>query len=358
MLASKQHGPIHVGQDPRPGEKGRRRFPAKSPSLTTRWCTGELKIDVAKAMYGYRATRGQSKILTITGERVEESSARANYFRGQPISESSRRQVHQLRIVYDHAEGEVWEEYRHAFPGKPYALQPHPVYEVAWSRCSCAGCVFSGPKDWAMLRQVAPTFYQNVATLERELGEEALAANPQAPAQIARIQREHEAVRQKIAAIESERRQARALFDAVKVGRKPAAKHGPQAQAAWQQRRRIKAQRKEAYDRARQREDRLVGPLRRQRDEIAKRLGEARGIIGRNIDAAGSVPQLVQSWFQRQHGGVVELLDPKLKALWVPYLMGEKPWTVDNMLRGPGAPVFTEPWDLPAGAFGESGGPC
>jgi len=342
MLLDRQGKATAIGKKPLPGQLGRRRFPAKSPSLITRWCTGDLKIDVAKTMYGHQATKGRSKILTVTGERVQESAARAGYYRGQPLSETRNRSIHQLRIVYDHDEAAVWDEYRYAFPGEPYGLQPHPVYELGWNRCSCAGCVFSGPKDWAMLRQVAPTFYANVADLERDLGAEALAAHPQAPARIERLQRQHDSVRAQIARINDDNKAARLRWTTTD-GRARSA---------------LKRRRKREYETLRDENKAKLPALRRKRDDLKERLGKAKGVIGRNIDAEGSIPQVVQRWMQKRGDDAEDLIDPKLKALWGPYLVGEKPWTTKNMLRGSGAPVFRQPWAVPAGAFGESGGPC
>ena len=57
----------------------RRRFPQVSADLSVRWCSSSLKIDVLAA-----AIRGQARFegeptLVVTGERAEESPARARY---------------------------------------------------------------------------------------------------------------------------------------------------------------------------------------------------------------------------------------------------------------------------------------
>ena len=43
---------------------------------------------------------------------------------------------------------------------------------------------------------------------------------------------------------------------------------------------------------------------------------------------------------------------------WRAYADGSEPWTAEHMLRGPGAPIFTDPWTLPSGAVNpDSAGP-
>lgn len=62
------------------GPKGTRlRFPQVSADLTQRWCSAYLKIDVMAALIRNQDRFLNSRTLIVTGERAEESKARASY---------------------------------------------------------------------------------------------------------------------------------------------------------------------------------------------------------------------------------------------------------------------------------------
>lgn len=60
-----------------PGVRGR--FPQGSADLSVRWCSPALKIDVLAAAIRGQLRFEQGRTLVITGERAEESPARARY---------------------------------------------------------------------------------------------------------------------------------------------------------------------------------------------------------------------------------------------------------------------------------------
>ena len=60
-------------------ESTRRKFPQVSANLSVRWCSAYLKIDVCSAAIRNQKRFNNSKTLVVTGERAEESVARANY---------------------------------------------------------------------------------------------------------------------------------------------------------------------------------------------------------------------------------------------------------------------------------------
>lgn len=254
-----------AGRPPTKGnERGRLRFPLPKPAdMNARWCTNELKTDVAKGVVATVAAPGE-RVLWITGERAEESRRRAGYHRGQDGNSTQGRgnvegrTVHQLRIVYDHSELEVWDELRFAFPGKPWGLQAHPTYELGWGRCSCAGCIFGDGAEWARLCEVLPEQYRRI------VAEEAVAMQ--------------------------------------------------HARAG------------------------VFGP-------------KASGTI--KIEGV-SIPQLVAAWRAKNPGPAIP---PPLLRAWGPYARGDAAWTKAHALRGPGAPVFRQPWVLPSGAGTPTGGP-
>lgn len=147
----------------------RRRFPAKSSNLGTRWCSASLKIDCFSRFLANEPTfKGDPsnplRILVLTGERAEESPARARY----PETEVHRcstkgRIVHHWRPVISWPEEKVW------MIMEKHQIVPHPAYILGWSRTSCFGCVFSSPDHWAMMREIAPERFNRLVEMEREL---------------------------------------------------------------------------------------------------------------------------------------------------------------------------------------------
>jgi 3'-phosphoadenosine 5'-phosphosulfate sulfotransferase (PAPS reductase)/FAD synthetase len=274
-----------VGRDPAPNDLGRRRFPALTADLRVRWCSSELKIDVARAVVGARVASGHRNVLLVSGERASESAPRARYHRGQDSGLSSgKRLVHQLRLVYDHTDAEVWEELRTAFPGKHYGIQPHPAYELGWGRCSCAGCIFSSNEDWRRLRDVLPAQFARIADAERRLVEEVRRQHPSLAAE------------------------AQALRSSLTVASKSEGK------------------------------------------AIRARLAEIALTLGRTISPSGrTIPERADMASEQRPTGFEQ---------WRGFADGSLPWTTDHMLRGPGAPIFREPWTLPDGALNlDSAGP-
>ncbi|PWK10182.1 phosphoadenosine phosphosulfate reductase family protein [Tumebacillus permanentifrigoris] len=144
----------------------RRRWPAMSASLQTRWCSSSLKIDVSTRVLNNHPelARPGLEILLVTGERREESSARAKYDEVLPHkSNSQRRRVDQWRMVIDWTEREVWAIFER------FNLLPHPAYLLGFSRCSCFGCIFNTADLWAMMREIAPERFARLAYIERKI---------------------------------------------------------------------------------------------------------------------------------------------------------------------------------------------
>lgn len=146
----------------------RLRFPQVSADLKVRWCSAYLKIDVCKAAINNQDRFLGKRTLLITGERAEESSARAKYKMLQPHPSDNRkgkrkrRHVDQYRPVHKWSEGDVWgliEKYR---------INPHPCYRLGFSRCSCFPCIFGGPRQFATVKKLAPELFDTMARYERE----------------------------------------------------------------------------------------------------------------------------------------------------------------------------------------------
>ncbi|MCI3130968.1 phosphoadenosine phosphosulfate reductase family protein [Phenylobacterium aquaticum] len=143
----------------------RGRFPQVSADLSVRWCSPALKIDVLAA-----AIRGQARFetgctLVVTGERAEESPARARYrpFERHRTS-CGRRTVDHWRPLLAWNEASVWARIGAA------ALRPHPAYSLGWSRLSCRCCIFGSPAQWATIRALYPAAFAVIADREARTG--------------------------------------------------------------------------------------------------------------------------------------------------------------------------------------------
>ncbi|MCG8539529.1 MAG: phosphoadenosine phosphosulfate reductase family protein [Clostridia bacterium] len=147
----------------------RYKFPAKSPSLATRWCSSALKIEVCDRLLRYcEKTSKNSKVLLVDGIRREESSNRNRYNEMElhtcnAPSERVNRIVHHWRPIIDWSEAMVWNII------KKHRLKAHPCYYLGWGRCSCAGCIFSQPKHYKGLEQVLPETFNALVKIEKEI---------------------------------------------------------------------------------------------------------------------------------------------------------------------------------------------
>lgn len=147
----------------------RLQFPQVSPDLSVRWCSAYLKIDVCAA-----ALRGQERFLgkrtlVVTGERAEESSARARYRTFEPHRADLRngripRVVDAWRPVHTWSERDVWAIIER------WLVNPHPAYRLGFGRVSCARCIFGSPNQWASARAVDPVSFERVAAYEARFG--------------------------------------------------------------------------------------------------------------------------------------------------------------------------------------------
>jgi len=139
----------------------RRRMPAKTANLQTRWCSPFLKIDLGHKYL--RAEFNNTSVLFVTGERRQESSNRAKYNEFETHRCNSKtRLVDHWRPVIDWKEEDVW-----AIIEK-HGINPHPAYKLGWGRLSCMCCIFGSVDQWASIRQIAPTNFQTIADMEQD----------------------------------------------------------------------------------------------------------------------------------------------------------------------------------------------
>jgi 3'-phosphoadenosine 5'-phosphosulfate sulfotransferase (PAPS reductase)/FAD synthetase len=144
----------------------RLKFPQVSADLSVRWCSSYLKIGVGEAYIVNDPIFRQGKTLVLTGERAEESTARAKYKPFEPHRSDNRdgarvrRWVDVFRAVHSWAEAQVWDLFR------KYGVNPHPAYHLGLGRTSCMACIFGSAQQWAMLKRYMPRHFTRIANYE------------------------------------------------------------------------------------------------------------------------------------------------------------------------------------------------
>jgi 3'-phosphoadenosine 5'-phosphosulfate sulfotransferase (PAPS reductase)/FAD synthetase len=108
-----------------------------------------------------------SRTLVITGERAEESTARAKYNVFEPHRSDTRnskrvpRHIDTWRAVHGWSEQRIWDAISR------WRLCAHPCYYIGFSRCSCRPCIFGNKHQWATVRAIAPSQFEQIAAYER-----------------------------------------------------------------------------------------------------------------------------------------------------------------------------------------------
>lgn len=147
----------------------RRMFPQVSANLSVRWCSSYLKIDVCSTAIRNQNRFNDSKTLVLSGERAEESAARAKYNEFEPDRSDNRsgrkaRHVDRWRAVLSWSEKEVWDIIER------WQLRVHPAYYLGWGRTSCVACIFGSCNQWASLFKIMPDKLIQIAEYEEDFG--------------------------------------------------------------------------------------------------------------------------------------------------------------------------------------------
>jgi 3'-phosphoadenosine 5'-phosphosulfate sulfotransferase (PAPS reductase)/FAD synthetase len=119
--------------------------------------------------------RGDDRFLArrtpvVTGERAEESAARAPYASFEPHRADTRagtrrrRHVDHWRPVHHWHEREVWEALRRR------GVVPHVGCQLGRDRPSCMACIFMSADQAAPVRFMAPTVFDTLAGYEQRSG--------------------------------------------------------------------------------------------------------------------------------------------------------------------------------------------
>lgn len=149
------------------GPKGTRlKFPQVSADLSVRWCSAYLKIDVGTIAIKNQERFNNIRTLVISGERGEESVARAKYAILEPDRADLRngkkisRWVDRWRPVRDWKEQQVWEIIER------YKIRVHPAYYLGWGRVSCKFCIFGNANQFASAFAISPVQGKQIAAYE------------------------------------------------------------------------------------------------------------------------------------------------------------------------------------------------
>ena len=144
----------------------RRLFPQPTSDLSVRWCSAQLKIDVAALAISNEPAFKNAKILFLSGERRQESTARSKYAEVEQHRTHTKkaRHVDHYRMVIDWTEQQVWEIIER------HNILPHPAYRLGWGRVSCLACIFGQADQWASVRLIAPGLFAKIAQYERDFG--------------------------------------------------------------------------------------------------------------------------------------------------------------------------------------------
>lgn len=143
----------------------RRLFPQVTADLSKRWCSPALKIDVCDQAITNDPRFNRSKLLFLTGERRQESSARSKYAEmEQHRKHTDFRHVDHWRMILDWHEKQVWKVI------EDYGIVPHPAYYLGWGRVSCLACIFGLADQWASIRMIAPDRFFEIEQYERDFG--------------------------------------------------------------------------------------------------------------------------------------------------------------------------------------------
>lgn len=162
---------ILVGQTGgKTGKMGtRRKFPQVSANLSVRWCSAYLKIDVGTAAIRNQERFNGKRTLVLSGERGQESPARAKYAEFEPDRADSRagkksRLVDRYRPLIRWSEQDVWEiiEWNR--------VRVHPAYYLGFNRVSCKFCIFGNANQFASAFAISPDQGQNLLEYEQEFG--------------------------------------------------------------------------------------------------------------------------------------------------------------------------------------------
>ena len=132
------------------------------PSARCRYCTSNQK-GVPLDQFTVRYT---GKLLKITGERWQESSARAGYseFVKIPRITNSKRTVYGWRPMLAYKTDDIFRMVEDS------GVPRHCAYDMGCGRLGCAGCIFSSDHELKIEMRENPAIFEELDRLEVETG--------------------------------------------------------------------------------------------------------------------------------------------------------------------------------------------
>ena len=137
------------------------------PSSTCRYCTSDCKRNpIQKVLRGLYDSKAPGTILSITGERRQESSHRAKLAEIEPHKTltAGNRKVTMWRPILDYTLDDVWSYIRET------GLPRHIAYDKGNERLSCAMCVLATEADIRRGAAECPDMRDHFLRIERETG--------------------------------------------------------------------------------------------------------------------------------------------------------------------------------------------
>jgi 3'-phosphoadenosine 5'-phosphosulfate sulfotransferase (PAPS reductase)/FAD synthetase len=190
-----ENGVIHTIGGVNGKNSTRLRYPQVSPDLSVRWCSSYLKIDICTSSVINQERFKNSKTLILSGERGEESKARAGYEvfevdradnrkkpayehvtkmvspKGKPFEikrliepGKDDRHVDRLRPIRDWSEQQIWDII------KRYRVRAHVGYYLGWARLSCLFCIFGNKDQFKSAYYISPSQGDEVIGFEKQFG--------------------------------------------------------------------------------------------------------------------------------------------------------------------------------------------
>lgn len=148
----------------------RMKFPQVSPDLSVRWCSSYLKIDICATAIRHQKRFNDGLTVIVSGERGEESPARAKYSMHEidrsdnRLGRKHQRFVDRLRPVRDWTEKQVWEIIER------WLVRVHPAYYLGYGRVSCKYCIFGNANQMATSYFLSPKEGDEIMGFETQFG--------------------------------------------------------------------------------------------------------------------------------------------------------------------------------------------
>lgn len=138
----------------------------KFPSMQCRFCTSIKTGAIDKLIRHLCPFRNEAMILSVTGERREESRYRAKLVEYEPHKlTAGNRKVFHYRPILDWKESQIWDAVRQS------EIAPHPAYtEFGNERLSCALCVFACDRDLRNGARNRPDLAERYLQIEQKTG--------------------------------------------------------------------------------------------------------------------------------------------------------------------------------------------